>query len=417
MKKSNEKVSLIVPFYNAAKTLDRCISSILAQTYTNFELIAVDDGSLDASCEVVNKYAAADSRVILLKKEHAGVSAARNAGIEAASGGYIQFIDADDDVEPDMLQVMLGELKRTGADIAVCNFTHPSIKNYLGNRVLDLTRHVDMMTYYQQTFAVQVPWNKLYRRKVITELYDVDVSFCEDGLFGLANMKNARRIVSTDRKLYHYYVAPQNTSAAELSCINKIAKADNFWETHETYWYKQAALLEKTKRILDSRYTFREAEDLLYIRVFDFLLWEILILGDMGISRYGLIKEAQSVLRDPRFIKSISVKEKYGILFRSMTDEELDLRAAEFVDLLLFAIKDIKEKSLPHRHFYIALSLFAALFVEDRGAEDGSVDFLAQALVDYRFNLTDEAEYVRGLIESDEIYDTAGELSPGIVIA
>ncbi|MGN1095128.1 MAG: glycosyltransferase family 2 protein, partial [Eubacteriales bacterium] len=259
-----EKISVIVPFFNGEKTLDRCIESILAQTYTNFELIMVDDGSTDGSCAVVEKYAQKDKRIKLVNKAHAGVSAARNLGLDIADGDFIQFIDADDYVEPEMFETMLNAINKAHADIAVCNHTHPCITNYLGNRTLDFSKKKDLLIYYQNTFAAHLPWNKLFRRSVITDKFDESISFCEDGMFCLANMKNAKKVVSIGKKLYHYYVAPPTTSLEESSCINKMAKAPDFWQTKNTFWYMRDALMDKSRQIVEKHFPAEDIEDFIY---------------------------------------------------------------------------------------------------------------------------------------------------------
>ena len=98
------KCSIIIPIYNAELTLKRCLDSILAQTYSNFELILVDDGSTDHSPAIIDEYATRDPRMIAIHKQNGGVSSARNAGLEVASGYYIAFVDADDEVRPNWLK-------------------------------------------------------------------------------------------------------------------------------------------------------------------------------------------------------------------------------------------------------------------------------------------------------------------------
>ena len=115
------KLSVIVPVYNAEKTLSKAIDSILSQTETEIELILVDDGSSDESLAICQSYAERDSRVIIISQENAGVSAARNAGIAAAHGVYIGFVDADDWIAPEMYERLLEEAKRTGADVVMCD--------------------------------------------------------------------------------------------------------------------------------------------------------------------------------------------------------------------------------------------------------------------------------------------------------
>ncbi|MDB4919110.1 glycosyltransferase [Mucilaginibacter sp.] len=113
-------LSIIVPVYNKVNYLDGCIESILLQTFRDFELILVNDGSTDGSSLRCNYYAAIDHRVILIEQENAGVSAARNTGLQSASGQYIGFIDADDTIEPDMYELLIENAQKFDADICAC---------------------------------------------------------------------------------------------------------------------------------------------------------------------------------------------------------------------------------------------------------------------------------------------------------
>ena len=115
-------VSIIVPVYNAQHTLERCIESILAQTWRNIEVIAVDDGSGDGSGGLLDAFAAKDARLRVVHTDNRGVSAARNTGLSLARGAYIGFADADDWMEPDMVRQLAGWLEREQADIAVCGW-------------------------------------------------------------------------------------------------------------------------------------------------------------------------------------------------------------------------------------------------------------------------------------------------------
>lgn len=114
-------ISVIVPVYNAEQYLKRCVDSILSQTLNHFELILVDDGSTDSSPTILDDYAKRDSRVKVVHQQNAGVSVARNKGLELASGEYVGFIDSDDEVEPCMYEKLLARLSESGADIAFCD--------------------------------------------------------------------------------------------------------------------------------------------------------------------------------------------------------------------------------------------------------------------------------------------------------
>ncbi|MDO5402609.1 MAG: hypothetical protein Q4F11_04140, partial [Eubacteriales bacterium] len=127
--------------------------------------------------------------------------------------------------------------------------------------------------YYQTTFSEVVPWNKLYKREIITQEFDVEVGFNEDDLFGMANIPNIGKLVSISKILYHYYSAPVPDNINEASAITKIAKSNDYWETKHTFWYMRQALLPKVQKILDSCYEQEEWDDFKYARTFDFMIW------------------------------------------------------------------------------------------------------------------------------------------------
>lgn len=393
-----KKISVIVPFFNSKKTLGRCLNSILAQTYKNFELIAVNDGSTDNSLEIVSSYAEKDNRIKIVNKAHKGVSSARNKALEVATGDLIQFVDADDDIEPDMFETAVSLMEETGADIVVCNHDHPCIMNYLGDSVLDFTEKKNIWRFYQNTFAGVVPWNKLYKREIITEKFDEEISFTEDDVFCLSNMANAKKIAGTSKVLYHYFVAPPTTNPDELSCINKMAKAKDFWQTKNTFWYMRDKLLPKTKEIAKRRLPREYAEDIVYTRIFDFMPWEIVILGSLDVDRYGLVKEMQNIFREKDFKKSLALKEKYGVYFKELLPLEQDIMVEKFIDMSLFAIKDINTTGKALRPYYVVLDIFAKMFIS--ADEDcDTLDFVAKAAKEMELAHSEEAKYALSVIE------------------
>lgn len=117
------EVSIIIPVYNVEKYISRCIESVLNQTYTNFELILVDDGSPDKSGEICEEYAKTDPRIKVIHKPNGGVSSARNAGLDAASGEYIAFVDSDDFIHPQYLDILTKAIHKSGSDMATLNIT------------------------------------------------------------------------------------------------------------------------------------------------------------------------------------------------------------------------------------------------------------------------------------------------------
>lgn len=124
----NSKISIIVPVYKAEKTLDKCITSILSQTFTDFELLLIDDGSPDGSGIICDHYALKDERIRVIHKSNGGVSSARQTGVDVARGEYSIHVDPDDWVEPEMLQELYRSAKKHDADMVICDFYENSYK-------------------------------------------------------------------------------------------------------------------------------------------------------------------------------------------------------------------------------------------------------------------------------------------------
>lgn len=167
-------ISVIVPVYNGEKYLPECLDSLLAQTYGDIEVIVVDDGSIDASSKIINRYARGDSRVRYLYKENGGQSSARNFGLDAAKGEYITFVDADDKLDPRFCETMLAALG--DADIAICGFTH---------KPAGFT-HVDAEVYSPAYFIEKTLYQTRFHNSACATLYRRSLfekeRFCE-GLY------------------------------------------------------------------------------------------------------------------------------------------------------------------------------------------------------------------------------------------
>lgn len=168
----NELISIITPVYNAKKYLNACIEAVLYQTYENFELILIDDGSKDGSAEICDQYQSADSRIKVLHKENGGASSARNAGLDFAQGEYIIFQDSDDILYPNALETLYTNLKIHKADMCIGSIdickNDQEILNYSLPIEQDLIV-VDEREYWNYTFinyTATVPWAKIYKKSV-----------------------------------------------------------------------------------------------------------------------------------------------------------------------------------------------------------------------------------------------------------
>ena len=221
----NPSVSIIVPVYNAEKTIRRCIESILHQSCGDFELLVVDDGSPDSSGAICDAYAAGDARVRAFHKENGGVSAARNLALEQARGKYIQFLDSDDWITPDATLLLLRAAEEHEADLVISDFYRVvggrvSVKGDIEEgSVLTQEEYAAHMMENPADFYYGVLWNKLYRRSIV-ERYrlrmDEEISWCEDFLFNLEYIRCARRFYALNVPIY-YYVKTKGSLASQIS--------------------------------------------------------------------------------------------------------------------------------------------------------------------------------------------------------
>ena len=145
MKKHKYKISIIVPIFNSANYLEKCVDSILNQTYNNLEVVLVNDGSTDNSLSICENFCVKDNRVVVMNKSNGGLSSARNHGLNVATGDYIVFVDSDDYIEKDMIEKLLENAQQTQADVVVCSFFMENEKGEDGNRLEQIQRYNVMM--------------------------------------------------------------------------------------------------------------------------------------------------------------------------------------------------------------------------------------------------------------------------------
>lgn len=204
--KKQPYVSIIVPVYHVEKYLDDCVESILQQTYSNFELILVDDGSDDNCPQKCDAWGEKDTRIKVIHKSNGGLSDARNAGIEIARGEYIAFVDADDFVHGHYIEELLNIIEEKNCDIAICNFQKFMDGSPVENKELKRTfRCLQPAECYRSTDAFyDVAWNKLYKRSVIGNIRFPYRKLHEDVYTTYKIIFSAKRIGTTSDELYYY---------------------------------------------------------------------------------------------------------------------------------------------------------------------------------------------------------------------
>lgn len=220
----NEKVSIIIPVYNVEKYLEKCIKSVINQTYKNIEIILIDDGSIDNSGKICDEYAKKDSRITVLHKKNSGVSSARNLGLENVTSKYLCFIDGDDFVMRDYVEHMLDLIKKEDSDISICtkmfgNFDNEQVKNE-SIKIFDAEETVEAILNYKIPIGV---YSKLFKTDLIknNNICFFEELFMGEGFnFNVACFQRANKVVISNRKIY-YYRRDNNTSATTKFSIKK----------------------------------------------------------------------------------------------------------------------------------------------------------------------------------------------------
>lgn len=211
----NKLVSVIVPVYNTSCYLERCLNSIIHQTYSNLEIIIVNDGSTDNSLEICRSYEIKDNRVHVYSKRNGGVSSARNFGIEKSAGEYLMFVDSDDYIELDMIET-LSEIMVDDVKMTMCSFKI-SLNN--DNNIRELIEEKKFQIYNSRDSYLKVlqdnwaPWCKLINKELIADIrYDENVAIAEDLLFNtrLVCENEPYKIAYTNISLYNYVLPTES---------------------------------------------------------------------------------------------------------------------------------------------------------------------------------------------------------------
>lgn len=214
MSKKNPMVSVVIPIYNVEKYLKKCIDSILNQSFNDFEIILVNDGSTDSSIEICNEYIEKDCRIILINKKNGGLSSARNAGINVAKGKYISFIDPDDCINENYFNILIKKAEMNNCDVIVSGYkTFPNnvniIPSYKLNTVLKGTDFILSSDNVHSKNELCFVWRYLYRLKLIKQnktVFNEKIFIGEDVVFNLETLGNSNRVMAISDILYYYTI-------------------------------------------------------------------------------------------------------------------------------------------------------------------------------------------------------------------
>lgn len=245
-------ISVIVPVYGVEKYLDRCVESVLNQTYKDFELLLVDDGSLDNCPRMCDEWAKKDERIRVFHKFNGGLSSARNLGLEKAKGDYIAFVDSDDFVHPDYLDYLYKALKERECDLVICDYLH----FFTQNEVVDFKEDLKIIKEYDNyTFFLDdeyllgtcdakkiVAWNKLYKKELFNDVRFPEGKIHEDTAIYYKILYKAKKTVYIGNKLYCYF---HNPNGITLSRFTASRFSDISFFCEEAEFFKKISKKDK----------------------------------------------------------------------------------------------------------------------------------------------------------------------------
>lgn len=279
------KVSIIIPVYNVEKYLQRCIDSLRAQTYTNTEMIFVDDGSADSSYQILQQAEKTDSRIRVFSQENAGPSAARNLGMDHSTGEYIMFCDSDDTVEPTWTEKMVGAIQEHPDALVTCGFSRLDENgNTLKTQIMPSGIY-DKKEYFQYYYSglSGSSCNKIYRKDSIRNSnlrFSGNCRYAEDAMLNLDYLDCVKEIFILDEALYNYYA---------YCSVTTLSSKVNYWQLKEIYC-KRAAYIEP--KYIDQ-----------YNKEFFFFAWSEIkdILQNKALGTEQQVKQVQQIVADHVF--------------------------------------------------------------------------------------------------------------------
>ena len=290
-------ISVIVPVYNVEEYLEECLESIKQQTFTDIEVILVNDGSTDGSMEICERFCQKDSRFKLINQENQGQSVARNRGVKESVGKFIMFVDSDDVINKNLLEVLLPYMK-TEVDIVECRMTRKKEEFYLNkpSKIVFKGNAKEAILNCIEIKEVKFcPVTKLYRREIVEKVPFLEGYIYEDVFTGINYLKHMRKIVVVDYIGYHYRVRPNSTMT-------------------KSYTEKDLDIFKVGNQLIDS---FKDDEDMLpYIGYFMFYIGHGHYLKD-GINKMNIYADLyEDFIRKAAFIakQSKEVVRKYRLL-------------------------------------------------------------------------------------------------------
>lgn len=242
-----EKVSILIPAYNAEKTIKKCLDSVISQTFSNIEILLVEDCSEDNTLTICQQYAQKDDRVKLIQGEHKGISAARNQGLEQATGRWLMCVDADDYLAADYVMQMYHRKKQCDAELVISNYYNVDEEERKAydlkvNKQITREQYIEQLIQDPSHYYFGVVWNKLYDLNMIKEhklCFPEKVSLGEDFIFNMDYLYLCKNIGILDFAGY-YYVQKNITSESrkDIALIDRLTQRNSMFASYKIFFWR-----------------------------------------------------------------------------------------------------------------------------------------------------------------------------------
>lgn len=250
----NPLVSIIVPVYNGEKVIERCLRSLIGQTYENIEIIVLNDGSKDHTMQILNKYAGMDSRICVIDKLNSGVSDTRNRGLKLAKGEFIQFVDSDDWLPSDATEQLVKGILND-CEMVICDYNRVVDNNIIvkghipEEGAINRTEFALYMMKAPANYYYGVLWNKMFRMDIIRK-YELDfpeeIDWCEDLRFNLEYLQYVKHVYVLQKPLYYYVLTKGSLAQSRTDLIDNLRVRNFLFEQYKAL-YESLDLYEDNK--------------------------------------------------------------------------------------------------------------------------------------------------------------------------
>lgn len=257
----NPLVSIIVPVYNGEKVIERCVRSLIGQTYEHIEIIILNDGSKDHTMQILNKYAKIDSRIHVVDKPNSGVSDTRNQGLKLAQGELVQFVDSDDWLPSDATEQLVQGM-RGDCEMVICDYNRVVDNNIIvkghipQEGAINRTEFALYMMKAPANYYYGVLWNKMFRMDIIRK-YELDfpkeIDWCEDLRFNLEYLQYVKHVYVLQKPLYYYVLTRGSLAQSRTDLIDNLRVRNFLFEQYKAL-YESLDLYEDNKLRIRSFY-------------------------------------------------------------------------------------------------------------------------------------------------------------------